>query len=62
MRGLCIAAAAALLAMSAAPAPADELAKAKKAVNAATDEQLLAEFQRRYGARKRAPGPWPRAA
>jgi V8-like Glu-specific endopeptidase len=51
MRGFCIAAAAAFLAMSAAPALAQGLDNAKAAVKAATDDELLAEFQRRYGAR-----------
>jgi V8-like Glu-specific endopeptidase len=52
MRGFIIAAAAFAFAVAAAPATADDLEQAKKAVGAASDEQLLAEFQRRYDARK----------
>ena len=51
MRILSIAAAFFAFAMGAAPATAGDVEQAKKAVNAATDEQLLAEFQRRYDAR-----------
>jgi V8-like Glu-specific endopeptidase len=51
MRFLSIAAAFFAFAIGAAPAIADDVEQAKKAVNAATDEQLLAEFQRRYDAR-----------
>jgi hypothetical protein len=52
------AAAAAILAFAAgaAPALAQDLELAKKAVKTATDEQLLAEFQRRFDARTRGPG------
>jgi V8-like Glu-specific endopeptidase len=54
MRCLSIAAAALAFAIGAAPAMAvDDLEGAKKAVSAATDEQLLAEFRRRYDARTR---------
>jgi V8-like Glu-specific endopeptidase len=52
MRGLTIAAAIIAFAIGAAPAMADEVEQAAKAVDAATDEQLLAEFARRYDARK----------
>jgi len=67
MRGLSIAAAIFAFAIGAAPAMADDVEKAKQAVDAATDEQLLAEFQRRYEARTtkmraRDLTPAPRAA
>jgi V8-like Glu-specific endopeptidase len=69
MRFLSIAAAALAIAIGAAPAMAgdDDLEGAKRAISAATDEQLLAEFRRRYDARTRpkardlsfAPAPVP---
>jgi hypothetical protein len=67
MRGFSIAAAALAFALGAAPALADDLDKAAKAVREATDEQLRAEFQRRYELRTRKVkardiAPAPRAA
>ncbi len=53
MRLFSAAAVAALTLAIAGPAMADDLEVAKKAVKAATNEQLLAEFQRRFDARKR---------
>ena len=52
MRLMCAAAAVFAFAIGAAPALAEDLEQATKAVKDATDEQLLKEFQRRFEARK----------